>query len=90
MSLSRSSECFHLEGSECLHPKIFRIVEASDCASCAHYRGPMRGLGDIVAAVTEATGVSRVVHAVAPDCGCAKRRAALNAAVPFSDQGETT
>jgi len=50
----------------------------------------MRGLGDIVAAVTEATGVSRVVHAVAPDCGCAKRRAALNAAVPFSDQGETT
>lgn len=48
-----------------------------------------RGLGDVVAAVTHATGIDRVVKAVTGgDCGCERRRAALNSAVPFQRAGE--
>jgi hypothetical protein len=35
----------------------------------------------------EKTGAGAVVRAVTGDCGgCAKRRAALNAAMPFTDE----
>lgn len=49
---------------------------------------PARGLGDVIAKVTHATGIDKVVKAVAgkKGCGCAKRQAALNAAVPFAEQ----
>ncbi len=49
---------------------------------------PSRGLGDVIAKVTHATGIDKVVKAVAgkKGCGCAKRQAALNAAVPFAEQ----
>lgn len=47
----------------------------------------LRGLGDVVDAVTTATGIKSAVHATATalgfDCGCGKRRDALNKAVPF-------
>jgi hypothetical protein len=39
-------------------------------------KGPVRGLGDVVAAVTKAVGIR-------PCGGCAKRQAALNKLVPF-------
>lgn len=56
------------------------------CDTCEQYRGPSRGLGDVVAKVAQATGVATVVKAVAGDgCGCGKRRAALNRAVPFRE-----
>lgn len=55
------------------------------CETCEHYRGPSRGLGDVVAKVAESTGMAAVVKAVAGDCGCGKRRAALNRAVPFRE-----
>lgn len=39
----------------------------------------MKGLGDVVAKVTESTGIAAAVKAVAGDnCGCAARRDALN------------
>lgn len=42
------------------------------------------GLGDIVEAVTEATGIKSLVKAVAgDDCGCDKRKEKLNAAFPL-------
>ncbi len=46
---------------------------------------PSRGLGDVIAKVTHATGIDRLVKAVtgAKGCGCGKRQAALNSAVPF-------
>jgi hypothetical protein len=48
---------------------------------------PLRGLGDAVAAVTEATGIAAAVKAVSKalgkDCGCGKRRQALNERFPF-------
>lgn len=41
------------------------------------------GLGDAVEAVTTVTGIKKVVEAVKPDCGCGKRRDALNKQFPF-------
>ena len=41
-----------------------------------------KGLGDTIEKVTKATGIKRVVDAVSEatgkDCGCAKRKEALN------------
>jgi hypothetical protein len=64
-------------------------VEPSDdvCAKCQHYVGSPRGVGDVVHSLIEKTGAGAVVRAVAGDCGgCAARRAALNAALPFTDE----
>ena len=36
------------------------------------------GLGDVVEAVTEATGIKKVVEALTDDCGCNERKAWLN------------
>lgn len=56
------------------------------CSICPHYDGPPRGAGDVVHAIATATGIARVVEKVAGrDCGCARRRAALNAAIPLAD-----
>lgn len=45
----------------------------------------MEGLGDLVAKVTEVTGIKAVVEAVAPNggCGCAERQQKLNEMFPF-------
>lgn len=45
------------------------------CARCPHYRGPLRGLGDAIAAVTKAVNIE-------PCGGCAKRREELNRIAP--------
>lgn len=45
----------------------------------------MEGLGDLVAKVTEVTGIKAVVEAVAgEDCGCAQRQQKLNEMFPFN------
>jgi hypothetical protein len=50
---------------------------------------PSRGLGDVVAKITHATGIDRVVKAVTGGgCGCEERQAALNAAIPFKGTTE--
>lgn len=45
----------------------------------------MEGLGDLVAKVTEVTGIKAVVEAIAPEggCGCEQRQAKLNQLFPF-------
>ena len=47
----------------------------------------MEGLGDLVAKVTEVTGIKAIVEAVAPDggCGCAQRQQKLNDLFPFNN-----
>jgi hypothetical protein len=56
------------------------------CSVCEHYDGPPRGAGDVVHAIAKATGIAKVVEKVSGgDCGCARRRAALNAALPIAD-----
>ena len=54
------------------------------CASCKHYKGPSRGLGDDVANALKKTGVEKVVNRLSggKECGCGKRRAALNRVFP--------
>lgn len=48
---------------------------------------PSMGLGDTVARITEATGIAqvarRITRATGHDCGCQKRREALNRVVPY-------
>jgi hypothetical protein len=70
--------CIHLKVRQCTcarAPTFNRAVPSIVCGQCAHYEGPARGAGDIVHAVTTATGIARVVGS----CGaCAERRVALN------------
>ena len=68
----------------CGHPRIAGATDEARCASCAEYRGSSRGLGDVVHSIAVATGIDAVARKVG--CNCAKRRAALNAAVPFTDR----
>lgn len=46
----------------------------------------MEGLGDLVAKVTETTGIKKVVEAAFPNggCGCAQRQQKLNEMFPFN------
>lgn len=56
------------------------------CRICDRYDGPARGAGDVVHSIAKATGIATIVRRVSGgDCGCAKRRAALNAALPLAD-----
>tara|TARA_R100000951_G_C2641506_1_gene181099 strand:+ start:1746 stop:1925 length:180 start_codon:yes stop_codon:yes gene_type:complete len=47
------------------------------------------GLGDLIEIVTKTTGVKAVVDKISQvagkDCGCNKRKEALNKAVPFKE-----
>jgi hypothetical protein len=46
-----------------------------------------KGLGDTIEKITTATGIKKVVKAVAgEDCGCGKRRDALNRAFPYKEE----
>ena len=42
-----------------------------------------RGLGDSIEKFTKATGIKKVVEALPGDCGCNKRREALNKVFPY-------
>lgn len=47
-----------------------------------------RGLGDTIDKITTVTGIKKVVTVVTKatnsDCGCGKRKGALNRAVPYN------
>jgi len=51
-----------------------------------------KGLGDTIEKITTATGIKKVVETVAKatgkDCGCAKRRDALNRVFPYNNNNE--
>jgi len=50
-----------------------------------------KGLGDTVAAITEATGIKAVVKALfGPDCGCELRQEKLNKLVPYGKKDTAT
>ena len=44
----------------------------------AKFENKSKGLGDDIAKFTKATGIDKVVKAIAPDCGCDKRQQKLN------------
>ena len=47
-----------------------------------------KGLGDTIEKITKATGIKKVVEAVAgkKDCGCNKRKEALNKVFPYKNK----
>ena len=51
--------------------------------------GKSKGLGDTIEKITKATGIKKVVDAVAKatgrPCNCAERKAKLNAAFPYKE-----
>lgn len=84
--------CKSLKSGCCIDPRTPWApdlqIAPGICAQCEHYEGPARGLGDRVAAVTRATGIAAATRVVSrltgKPCGCAQRRAKLNAAFPTS------
>lgn len=82
--------CTHYDGNGCSLGLFGGRPSPGVCSICESYDGPARGAGDVVHTIARVTGVSRVVKTVervtGKPCGCAERRAALNAAAPFSDE----
>lgn len=82
---SSSPKCAWMRGF-CLHPKHFRCGEDA-CVGCADRMERPRGAGDVVHAITTATGIAAAVDFFASGCdGCQRRRDALNRAIPFTDE----
>ena len=86
--------CVHHVGGACMNALALPLYgtrpSSGVCRICDHYDGPPRGAGDIVHTVAVALRIDAAADFVAqslglPDCGCAQRRADLNAAVPFDD-----
>ena len=42
-----------------------------------------KGLGDTIEKITTATGIKKVVESTVKDCGCSKRKDALNQMFPY-------
>jgi hypothetical protein len=87
LRLPNRPQCSMRSGTTCKHPGVGGDANDDRCATCRMYVGRARGLGDIVHTAAKWTGAAAVVHAIDPNgkCGCDQRRAALNAAVPFTD-----
>lgn len=83
------TECAYRVGVRCsigLHDG--RPTDA-DCDACSHYVGQDRGLGDKVHRLAVSIGADRVAkkikNATGKDCGCGRRRAALNRLLPSKE-----
>jgi len=79
---------FHSSG-QCAHAAVGGEATPQKCAACDHYAGRLRGMGDVFHVALSAVGIPAVVKAVAGDCNCAERRAAMNQALPFADKART-
>lgn len=82
--------CKHHDGNGCSLGLYGGRPSPGVCSICEQYEGPSRGVGDVVHSIAKATGIARVAksfeRATGKPCGCAERRAALNAAAPFTDE----
>jgi len=83
-------KCDHHNGTGCSLGLFGGDPSEGVCRICDRYSGPARGAGDVVHRIAETTGVGKLVRKfeamTGKPCGCAERRAALNAAMPFSDE----
>jgi hypothetical protein len=77
--------CKHHDGTRCTLGLFGGRPSPGVCAACDKYDGPTRGLGDVIHATLTFSGIAAVAKAIAPDCGCQKRRAALNERFPRKD-----
>lgn len=81
--------CFWNSDGHCRDPVVGNSAATPErCSSCSRYRGPTRGLGDIVHITAKVTGVNYIAKKTSEltgfDCGCDRRRAQLNQAFPAS------
>lgn len=67
--------------SKCDHCQ--RMVSKAGVLRCRMSGPRVQGLGDVIAKVTHATGIDRVVKAVTGGCGCDKRQSLLNRVMPI-------
>ena len=84
------SDCkyYQKDNSMCLLGLFNTSPSEEDCKSCNKYNGVDRGLGDRVSRLLKSTGVETAVTKLSGgrDCGCSKRRAALNKSFPTKDK----
>jgi hypothetical protein len=59
------------------------FADHADAHTCPLAKFPSRGLGDTIDKLTTFTGIKAAVKAIAPDCGCEKRRDGLNSLIPY-------
>jgi hypothetical protein len=83
------SQCRYAFGGTCRHLKLPQLeATAERCGACEHYRGPARGLGDVVETAARVTGVKVLARCAervtGRPCGCQKRREELNRQFPSS------
>ena len=91
--LMPDARCHHCVEQRCTLPAAIAVLgespSAGACTLCESYAGPCRGLGDRVAAVASFTGIAAAAKTLervtGKPCGCAARRAALNAAMPTNN-----
>lgn len=82
------SDCFFYKEGRCALMLFDGSPGEEDCASCMKYSGKPRGLGDTVHKTLSSVGIPQVVTKLQrqKDCGCGKRRAALNKLFPSKDK----
>jgi hypothetical protein len=68
--------CVRLIEGKCSLGLFNSSPKKMECAGCMSYSGNIRGLGDIVAKVTEVTGIAAL--AKRSGCNCGERRKKLN------------
>ena len=68
--------CVRLVDGRCSLGLFNGSPKKMECAGCMSYSGNIRGLGDIVAKVTEVTGIAAL--AKRSGCNCGERRKKLN------------
>ena len=68
--------CVRLVEGKCSLGLFNSSPKKMECAGCMSYSGNIRGLGDIVAKVTEVTGIAAL--AKRSGCNCGERRKKLN------------
>ena len=81
-------KCIHLQQRKCTSSDAFSfgtVPHPRVCASCKHYEGPDRGVGDTVHRALQSTGFTTIFHKiVGKDCGgCSKRRVWLNGKLAY-------
>jgi len=76
------SDCAHMKDGKCSLGLFGGSPTRMSCASCMSYSGNIRGLGDILAKVTQVTGIAAL--AKKSGCNCGERRKKLNEIVKLN------
>lgn len=77
------TRCDHMAAGACSLGLFGGRPSEGVCSRCPKYEGPARGAGDVIHSALDAIGIVKVMEFVFDgNCGCERRRAALNAMMP--------